>query len=382
VSKYEEMSGVQFLLGNHAIAEGAIAAGCRYFAGYPITPASEIAERMSERMPQVGGRFIQMEDEIGSIFSVVGASLAGVKAMTATASAGYNYMQEGIGFAVTLEVPCVIVDVQRTRQDIQPTQADVMQVRWGTSGDYEVICLAPSSVQEAFDLMIDAFNFAEKYRNPVVVISDSLISHTRGKIVIPKYDKIKIINRKTPKVPPEEYLPFKAEEDGVPPMSKIGDGYRVLYTMNPHDERGRIVDVAANPDLYEKLYDRICGKILRDADNITKYVTQFLDDADIAILSYGVEARIALDAVIKARKEGIKAASVKLTTIWPTPSKLLEDISERVKTIIVPEMNLGKYFREVQRVCCGKTKLISMPKNRGEPHTSEEILNIIRRESK
>jgi 2-oxoglutarate ferredoxin oxidoreductase subunit alpha len=380
MSKYNGLSGIQFLLGNHAIAEGALAAGCRYFAGYPITPASEIAERMSERMPQVGGRFIQMEDEIGSIFSVVGASLAGVKAMTATASAGYNYMQEGIGFAVTLEVPCVIVDVQRTRQDIQPTQADVMQVRWGTSGDYEIICLAPSSVQEAFDLMIEAFNFAEKYRNPVVVMCDSLISHTRGKVVIP--DKINIIDRKTPKMPTEEYLPFKAEEDGVPPMSKIGDGYRVLYTMNPHDEKGRIIDVATNPDIYEKLYDRICGKILHDADKIAKYETHFLNDADIAVVSYGIEARISLDAVIKARKEGIKAANVKLTTVWPVPSRLLEDISERVKTIIVPEMNLGKYFREVQRVCRGKTRLVSMPKNRGQPHTTEEILNVIRKESR
>lgn len=373
---------INFMLGNHAIAEGAIAAGCRYFAGYPITPASEIAERMSQRMPQVGGRCIQMEDEIGSVFSVIGASLAGVKAMTATASAGYNYMQEGIGLAVTLEVPCVIVDVQRTRQDIQPTQADVMQIRWGASGDYEIICLAPSSVQEGFDLMIDAFNLAEKYRNPVVVTCDSLISHTRSRVAIPKYDKIHIINRKTPRAPPEEYLPFKADEDGVPPMSKIGDGHRVLYTMNPHDENGSLIDVATNPELYEKFYDRICGKILRDADKMSMHDTKFLDDADIAVISYGVEARIALDAVINARKRGIKAANVKLTTIWPVPSKLLKEISERVKTIIVPEMNLGKYFREVRRVCCGRAKLISMPKNNGQPHTSKEILSAIQRESK
>jgi len=379
VSKYEEISGVQFLLGNHAIAEGAIAAGCRYFAGYPITPASEIAERMSERMPRVGGRFIQMEDEIGSIFSVIGASLAGVKAMTATASDGYNYMLEGICFAVTTEVPCVIVNVQRTRQDIQPTQADVMQIKWGASGDFEIICLAPSSVQEAFDLTVEAFNLAEKYRNPVVVISEAIISHMRGKVVIPEYDKIKIINRKKPKVPPEEFLPFKGEEDGVPPMSKFGDGYRILYSVNPHDEKGKIL---WNPDVYERLYDRLLGKIARDVDNIAKYETHFLDDADIAVVSYGSETRSALDAVIKARKEGIKAANVKLTTIWPVSSKLLEEVADRVKKIIVPEMNVGKYFLEVQRICNGKTKLVSMPKNRGEMHTSEEILNIIRRNSK
>jgi len=379
VSKYEEISGVQFLLGNHAIAEGAIAAGCRYFAGYPITPASEIAERMSERMPRVGGRFIQMEDEIGSIFSVIGASLAGVKAMTATASDGYNYMLEGICFAVTTEVPCVIVNVQRTRQDIQPTQADVMQIKWGASGDFEIICLAPSSVQEAFDLTVEAFNLAEKYRNPVVVISEAIISHMRGKVVIPEYDKIKIINRKKPKVPPEEFLPFKGEEDGVPPMSKFGDGYRILYSVNPHDEKGKIL---WNPDVYERLYDRLLGKIARDVDNIAKYETHFLDDADIAVVSYGSETRSSLDAVIKARKEGIKAANVKLTTIWPVSSKLLEEVADRVKKIIVPEMNVGKYFLEVQRICNGKTKLVSMPKNRGEMHTSEEILNIIRRNSK
>ena len=379
MSKYEEISGVQFLLGNHAIAEGAIAAGCRYFAGYPITPASEIAERMSERMPRVGGRFIQMEDEIGSIFSVIGASLAGVKAMTATASDGYNYMLEGICFAVTTEVPCVIVNVQRTRQDIQPTQADVMQIKWGASGDFEIICLAPSSVQEAFDLTVEAFNLAEKYRNPVVVISEAIISHMRGKVVIPEYDKIKIINRKKPKVPPEEFLPFKGEEDGVPPMSKFGDGYRILYSVNPHDEKGKIL---WDPDVYERLYDRLLGKIARDVDNIAKYETHFLDDADIAVVSYGSETRSALDAVIKARKEGIKAANVKLTTIWPVSSKLLEEVADRVKKIIVPEMNVGKYFLEVQRICNGKTKLVSMPKNRGEMHTSEEILNIIRRNSK
>jgi 2-oxoglutarate ferredoxin oxidoreductase subunit alpha len=379
MSRYNDVSGVQFLLGNHAIAEGAIAAGCRYFAGYPITPASEIAERMSERLPQVGGRFIQMEDEIGSIFSVIGASLAGVKAMTATASDGYNYMLEGICYAVTTEVPCVIVNVQRTRQDIQPTQADVMQVKWGASGDFEIICLAPSSVQEAFDLTIEAFNLAEKYRNPVVVLSEALISHTRGKVVIPEYDKIKIINRKRPKVPPEEFLPFKGEEDGVPPMAKFGEGYRVLYSVNPHDEKGWIL---WDPDVYEKLYDRLLGKIARDADNIAKYETHFLEDADIAVVSYGSESRAALDAVLKARKEGIKAANVRLITVWPVPSKLLEGVAERVKKIIVPEMNVGKYFLEVQRVCAGKPKLVSMPKNRGEVHKSEEILNTIRRESK
>ncbi len=377
-SRVSGISGLHFMLGNHAIVEGAIAAGCRFFAGYPITPASEIAEIMSLRMPQVGGRFIQMEDEMGSIFAVTGASLAGAKAMTATASAGFNYMQEGIGFAAAVEAPCVIVNVQRTRQDIQPTQSDVMQARWGASGDYEIICLAPASVQESFDLMIEAFNLAEKYRNPVLLLSDGSICHMRGRVKIPDSHEIKLINRKKPTVPPEEYLPFKADEDGVPPMSTFGDGYRVLYSVNPHDETGRILWDA---DVYEKLYDRVCGKITRDIDSYAKFETCFLEDADLAVVSYGIESRIALEAVTRAREENIKAGHVKLTTIWPVPEKVLEETAETVKKILVPEMNLGKYVGEVKRVCGGKAEVISLPKNRGELHTSQEILEAIRRET-
>lgn len=379
MGKEKKIIAPRLMLGNDAIVEGALAAGCRFFAGYPITPASEIAERMSWRMPQVKGKFIQMEDEMGSIFAVIGASLAGAKAMTATASAGFNYMQEGIGLAATVEAPCVIVDVPRTRQDIQPTESDVMQVRWGASGDYEMICLVASSVQEEFDLTIEAFNFAEKYRNPVVLISEANLSHMRGRVKIPDSSKIKIVNRKQPTLPPEEYLPFRAGEDGVPEMSKFGEGYRVLYTHNPHDEKGHIL---WDPDMYEKLYDRICGKIRRDADKIAKFETRFLDAADLVVVSYGTESRSALEAVVRARSEGIDVGYVKLKTIWPVPEKLLKGIAEKVRKVIVPEMNMGKYVFEVQRTFEGKADVVPLPKNRGEMHSPEEILKKIRSEAR
>jgi len=382
MKRFRKISRTHFMLGNHAIVEGAIAAGCRYFAGYPITPASEISEIMSRRMPEVGGRFIQMEDEMGSIFSVIGASLAGAKAMTATASAGFNYMQEGIGLAVTIEAPCVIVDVPRTRQDIQPTEADIMQMKWGASGDYEIICLVASSVQEAFDLTIEAFNFAEQYRNPVVLISEANISHMRGRVEISEQNKIKLVNRKPAKGPPEEYLPFRAGENGVPAMSRFGEGFRVLYTHNPHDERGHILDVESDPNGYEKFYDRICGKITRDADKIARFETRFLDDADLAIVSYGTESTSALESVIRARSEGIKAAYVKLTTVWPVPEKLLKEVTEKVKKIIVPEMNMGKYVNEIRRISCGEAHVVPLCKNNGKMHSPDEILERIRSESR
>jgi len=369
------------MLGNHAVAEGAIAAGCNVFAAYPITPASEIAERLAERMPEVDppGRFIQMEDEIGSIFALSGASMAGAKVMTATSSAGFNYMQEGIGYAVTIEAPCVIVDVPRCRQDILPSHADVMQVRWGVSGDYEIIVLAPGSVQEAFDLTIEAFNLAEKYRNPVIVHLDANIAHMRGKLVIPEPEEIKLIQRKTPTVSPEEYLPFKGDADGVPPMSKFGDGYHVLYTFNPHSEAGKILGGPSFPDEYQKMYDRITWKIAKDRDKLAKTDIRHLDDAELAVVVYGSEGGPSEVAVQQARADGRKVAHVRLLTIWPTPNGVLERVAETVNKILVPEMNLGKYVREVQRICGSRAEVISLPKNNGLMHTTQEILDAIRR---
>ena len=373
----KENSNYQFMLGNHAIAEGAIAAGCRYFAGYPITPASEIAERISERMPEVGGKFIQMEDELGSIYSIIGASLAGVKSMTATASAGYDYMQEGIEFAVATETPLVIVDVMRLRGAEQPTQADIMQVRWGAAGDHEMIVLAPSSVQELFDYTIEAFNLSETYRNPVIVLSEMTLSLMRERVKIRDPSEIKIVNRKHPAVPPEEFIPFEGGADGVPPMARLGEGYNVLYTINPHDKRGMIT---GDLEIYDQLYKRITSKITRAIDDIVKYQTYYLDDADIAVIAYGSEARSALEAVRQAREEGVKAGLLKLVTVWPFHDVLIRSVAERVKKIIVPEMNLGRYANEVKRASECLAEVQSLPINSGRMHTSGEILHSIRSE--
>ena len=364
------------MLGNHAIAEGAIAAGCKYFAGYPITPASEIAERISERMPEVGGRFIQMEDELGSIYSVIGASLAGAKAMTATASAGYDYMQEGIEFAVATETPLVIIDVMRLRGAEQATQSDIMQVRWGAAGDHEMIVLAPSSVQELYDYTIVGFNLAEQYRNPVVVLSEMTLSLMREKMTLRDPSEIQIVNRKRPTVPPEEFIAFQAGDDGVPPMANFGDGYRVLYTINPHDKKGMI---SGDLDIYNELYKRITQKIKLAVDDIVKYQIYHLEDADIAVIAYGSEARAALEAVRRAREEGIKAGLLKLVTVWPFHDKLIRNIAEGVKTIYVPEMNLGKYAMEIERASNCMAEVVSLPLNSGRMHTSSEILSYLRR---
>jgi 2-oxoglutarate ferredoxin oxidoreductase subunit alpha len=363
------------MLGNHAVAEGAIAAGCRFFAGYPITPASEIAERMSERMPEVSGRFIQMEDELGSIYAILGASLAGVKAMTATASAGYNYMQEGIGYAVATETPVVIVDVMRLRGAEQATHADIMQAKWGASGDHEMIVLAPSSVQELFDYTIEAFNLSEKYRNPVVVLSEMTLSLMRERIKIPPMVEIELFERKKPEVSPNGFLPFETGEDGIPPMTNFGDGYKVLYTLNPHDKTGMIT---GDPEIYEDLYRRITGKILRAIDDIVKDQIYQLEDAEIAVVAYGTEARVAQEAVKQARKTGIKAGLLKLVTVWPFHDVLIKNLAEQVDRIIVPEMNLGRYVKEVERVGGCDAQVESLPMNKGRLHSSLEILQKIR----
>lgn len=364
------LAGTHFMLGNFAVVEGALAAGCNFFAGYPITPANEISERMAERMPQVGGRFLQGEDELCSIFALTGASLAGAKVMTATASAGFNYMQEGIGYAVAAEIPLVIVDVQRCRGENFATQSDVMQMRWGASGDHELIVLAPSSVQESFDYTIRAFNLAEKYRTPVVVMSETTIALMREKLVIPEPDAIKILNRKKPDVPPQEFIPFKAEKNGIPPLPEFGEGYRILHSLNPHDEHGGI---AWDPDVFESLYDRIIGKISANYDDIVETQGYFLDDAKIVLIAYGSEARPSLEAVRRAREAGIRAGLLKLATVWPVADRQIRSMAEQADTVLAVEMNTGKYAREIERVCCGYCKVTRVTKNRGLIHTTGEI---------
>lgn len=369
------LSGVHFMVGNYAAVEGALAAGCDFFAGYPITPANEISERMSKRLPAVGGSFMQGEDELASIYAVTGASLAGAKAMTATASAGFNYMQEGIGYACAIEAPCVILDVQRCRGENFATQADVMQMRWGASGDYETICLAPSSVQELFDYTIMAFNLAEEYRNPVIVMSETTIALMRERLEIPEKEKIQIYNRKYTKCKPEDYLPYKAQKNGVPDFSPLGKGYHNMYSLNPHDEAGGI---DWDPDVFDKLYKRITGKISENKDKICQTKSYYMDDAEVAIIVYGSEVRPALDAVEMARSSNIKVGLLKLITVWPVPEKQIKEIAKNVKTIISVEMNIGKYSKEIERVINGLCEFTTVTKNQGIGHTPNEIYNVIK----
>lgn len=365
------MTGTHFMMGNYAVVEGALAAGCDFFAGYPITPANEISEQMAQRMAEVGGAFLQGEDELCSIYSVTGAALAGAKAMTATASAGYNYMQEGIEYAVSGEIPCVIVDVQRCRGENYATQADVMQARWGAAGDHEMIVLAPSSVQELFDHTIRAFNLAEKYRTPVIVLSETTIALMRENLVIPEPDQIEICNRVKPSGPREQFVPYAAAPDGVPPLPSFGDGYRILHSINPHDENG---DIHWKADVFEQMYQRITNKITAHYDDIVRTESFYLDDARIGLVAYGSECRPALEAVEQAREKGLKAGLLKLSSVWPVPEREIKALANQCDVIFVVEMNIGKYAGEVERVSNGACEVVRITKNRGLGHTPGEIL--------
>ena len=374
------LTGKHFLSGDYACAEGAVAAGCRFFAGYPITPATEIAERMARRLPEVGGVYIQMEDELGSIAAVIGASYAGVKAMTATSGPGFSLMQENIGLAVMAETPLVIVDIMRggpsTGQPTKPGQQDMMQAKWGSHGDYEIIALAPSSVQEMFDLTIECFNLSERFRVPVFLMADEIVAHMWERVIIPEPEKIQIVNRKKPNVSPADYLPFKPDEDLVPPMACFGEGYRVHVTGLTHDERG--YPQTDSPEIQEQLVRRLCDKIRKNADKIVRVKEFMLEDAEVAVITYGIPARAAVSAVKKAREEGIKAGLLRLITVWPFPERQIAELATRIKGIVVPELNYGQIVREVERVAKG-TPVHFIPKFGEALHTPMEILDGIRR---
>lgn len=373
-------TGAHFMSGDIACAEGAIAAGCRFFAGYPITPATEIAEHLSERMPEFGGIYIQMEDEIASIAAVLGASYAGLKAMTATSGPGFSLMQENIGLAVMTETPCVIVDIMRggpsTGQPTLPGQQDVMQAKWGSHGDYGIIALAPSSVQEMFNLTVEAFNLAETYRVPTLLMGDEIVAHMWEKVVIPPASEIRIVNRKKPHVSPSEYAPFMPEDDLVPPMACFGEGYRFHATGLTHDEHG--YPRTQNSEVQTRLVRRLCEKINKNADKIIKVEEVMLEDADIVVVAYGIVARAALSAVRRAREAGIKAGMLRLITLWPFPEKHVARIAGQAKAIVVPEMNCGQIVREVERAA-KETPVSFLSKLGEEPHTPQEILDAIRR---
>ncbi|HSC72039.1 MAG TPA: 2-oxoacid:acceptor oxidoreductase subunit alpha [Candidatus Methylomirabilis sp.] len=366
---------VKLLQGNEACAEAAIAAGCRFFAGYPISPSSEIAEHMSVRLPQVGGRFIQMEDEIAAMGAILGAAMTGAKVMTATSGPGYSLKQENIGYAIMAEIPCVIVDVMRggpsTGLPTSPAQSDVMQARWGTHGDHPAVALAPASVREVYDETIRAFNIAERFRVPVSLLVDEIIAHMRERVDVPDKSEINLWNRPRPTVPPEKYLPFGDTPTGVPPMADFGEGYRYHVTGLYHDVRGLPKD---SPDVVDGVMRRLMRKIELGAPDILKHETLLLEDADLGIVAYGSSARSAKAAIRLARVRGIKVGLLRPLTIWPFIEGPVADLAKRVRHIIVPEMNLGQLVLEVERVVQGRCGVHRVNLVTGEPIPPDMIL--------
>jgi 2-oxoglutarate ferredoxin oxidoreductase subunit alpha len=370
----------QFIQGDTAVAYGAVLAGCRFFAGYPITPATETAEIFARIMPKIGGNCIQMEDEIASIGAVIGAAWTGAKAMTTTSGPGFSLMQENIGYACMTETPCVVVNVQRsgpsTGQPTEAAQGDMMQARWGTHGDHEIIALAPDSPQESLDLMITAFNLAEKYRNPVIVLTDGDVGHMREEVVIPKRKDIKLEYRKTPTIDSEDFKPFKPEKDKIPEMANFGTGYHTYVTGLTHKENG--LPSTDDKDIHHTLIKRLSDKIADDRDKITMVEKKNQKGSKIALVSYGISARSTLRAVKMLRKKGTKTDYLRLITIWPFPIKEIEALAKKVDTIFVPEMNLGQINHPITEFAKGECDVFSIPKTGGEMHSPMEIVDAVR----
>lgn len=374
---------IRILQGNEACVEGAILAGVRFFAGYPITPASEIAEGMAVRLPELGGVFMQMEDEIASMAAVIGASLTGMKAMTASSGPGICLKQENIGFAAISETPCVIVNAQRggpsTGLPTNPAQGDVMQARWGTHGDHPMIALAPSEVNEILFMTIKAVNFSEKYRTPVMLLLDEVIAHMREKVSVPFLEDIEIIDRKRPTVDKENFLPYKADADLVAPMADFGSGYRYHVTGLIHNEKGY---PTSNPQEIDQLIRRLTNKVELNKKDIIIEENYFLEDAKIAIIAYGSVARAAQRTVKLAREKGLKVGLLKLITLWPFSEETITKLAEQVDLMVVAEMNLGQIVREVQRAALGKCRVIPYGRVDGELINPIEILAKIEEEIK
>jgi len=350
----EVLTGMHFMNGDEACCEGALAAGCRFFAGYPITPATEIAESMSRRLPKLGGIFIQMEDEIASMAAILGASWGGVKSMTSTSGPGFSLMMENIGLGICTETPCVVCNVQRAGPSTGlPTavgQGDMMQARWGSHGHYEIIALSPASPQEMFDLTIRAFNLSEYYRLPVIILADEVIGHMNERVIIPREEEIEILNRRKPSVSREDYLLYEADADGIAPMANCGDGYRIHVTGLTHDDRGY---PAMNAKAQEQMVSRLVDKIRKNREKIIRTKNLFLDDAEVVVVSYGISARSARQAVRNARNEGIKAGLIQLETIWPFPEELIRSVASQTKAMIMAEINGGQMVLEMERCVCG-----------------------------
>jgi len=374
------MTKIELMSGNNATVKAAIIAGCKFFGGYPITPSSEIAEGMAKDLPYVNGKFIQMEDEIGGIGAALGAALTGVKSMTATSGPGFSLKQEHIGYAVMGEIPIVIVNVMRggpsTGMPTYPSQSDIMQTRWGTHGDHEIIALTPYSVQETFKLTIEAFNLSEQYRVPVILLSDEIIAHMREKVEIKDITEYKIINRLKPTVDPENYSPFDTKYGMVPPLASYGEGYRFHITGLTHDHTGF---PTSKPDLVEKLQERLRDKIIKNRKNFDWYEKRMIDDADIVVFAYGATSRSAMRAIKDARREKIMAGLYRPITMWPFAYENIKSIAKSAKTILVVEMNLGQAVGEVERAVAGtKCKVKFLGKANGELINPSEILSKIR----
>ena len=370
---------VLLLSGNEAVAEGALAAGCRFFAGYPITPSSEIAEQLSYLLPRYGGRFIQMEDEIASMAAIIGASLAGVKSLTATSGPGFSLKQENIGYAALTEVPCVIANVMRggpsTGLPTSPAQADVLQSRWGTHGDHPSIVLSPTYIREVFDLTVTAFNYSEKYRLPVVVLLDEINAHMREKVVLPP--KVDIVNRRKPEVAPEDYKPFDTSFGDVPPMANYGEGYRFHVTGLMHDATGF---PTGNPKLVQACQERLMRKIEANVAEIVLHRSRYLEESETLVISFGSTARSVNHAVEELRGEGLSVGSLRPLTLYPFPEAELEKAlsSGKLKRILVVEMNMGQLRLDIERYVAGRVPVLGQHKVDGEPITPGEVVDRIR----
>lgn len=368
----------RLMQGNVAIAHGAVAGGCRFFAGYPITPSSEVAETLSETLPEVGGTFIQMEDEIASMGAVVGASIAGKKAMTATSGPGFSLKQENLGMAIMAEVPSVIVDVQRggpsTGLPTKGSQGDVMQARWGTHGDHPIIAVAPNSVEECYYMTVRAFNLAEKYRTPVVILTDEIIAHLTEKITIRPNSELEIMDRDKPEDSPEDYLPYKMTDSGIPPMANFGEGYRYHITGLVHDETGFPTN---DSEEATRQLMRLNTKFDKHLDEILDYEEFNTDDMEILILAYGAPSRSAKRAMQVSREQGVKSGFIRLKTIWPFATQKIKELSHKVDTIVIPEMNLGQIAGEVERLTPDSTSIVKVNHVNGEAIKPKEIVNAI-----
>ncbi len=374
-------AGTYFWQGNEACAEGAIVAGCRFFAGYPITPASEILEHMTLRLPQNGGIAVQMEDEMAALGAVIGASWTGAKAMTATSGPGFSLMQELLGYAFMTETPCVVVDAQRagpsTGQATKCGQGDVMQARWGTHGDYAAVVLAPNSVQEMFELTIQAFNLAETYRTPIVLLADEIVAHMRERIVVPPLEQLTIAEMKKPNSTEKEFFGLKE----VAPMPSVGEGFNVTVTGSTHDEQG--YRFTSDPLVHKQLVENLFEKIRSNTEKIVDFESYGIDDCEVGIVSFGCTSRTVYEAVELAEEKGIKAGFVRLKTIWPFPEEIVRSMAQAAHVVIVPEMNLGELVYEVERIVQGTAEVVPLNKiGGGEMITPEELLAEIVRGAK